>query len=103
MTDAPTYLDKILAAKRARLREVGRVDGRAGVVTDAELDALARSRPCRDFAAALTTGAWPRVIAEFKRASPSLGPIREDADVAHVSSVASKYSSIANRTRARAR
>jgi indole-3-glycerol phosphate synthase len=84
MTDAPTYLDKILAAKRDRLREIGRGDGRPGVWTDAQLDEVARARPCRDFAAALTAGPWPRVIAEFKRASPSLGPIREDADVVEI-------------------
>jgi indole-3-glycerol phosphate synthase len=90
MTDAPTYLDKILAAKRDRLREIGRGDGRpggglgGGVWTDAQLDEVARARPCRDFAAALGAGPWPRVIAEFKRASPSLGPIREDADVVEI-------------------
>jgi len=78
VTDATTYLDRILAAKRARLR----ADRSRGAWTDVQLDGeLAGARPCRDFAAALRGGLGPRVIAEFKRASPSLGPIREDADV----------------------
>lgn len=79
MTDAPTYLDRILAAKRAELAGA-RDDGanRTAAQLRAELDALG---PCRDFAAALRLPRRPRVIAEFKRASPSLGPIREGADV----------------------
>jgi indole-3-glycerol phosphate synthase len=85
MTDAPTYLDKILAKKRAGLRDTARGDRWPGVWTEAQLDAeLAGARPCRDFAAALRSGAAPRIIAEFKRASPSLGPIREDADVVEI-------------------
>jgi len=82
MTHAPTYLDKILAAKRARLRgDATRPDRWPGVVTEAELAEIVHARPCRDFAAALRSGLPPRIIAEFKRASPSLGPIREEADV----------------------
>jgi len=79
MTDATTYLDRILAAKRAALAS-GRSD-RANW-TDAQLQAeLAGLGPCRDFAEALRHPRRTRIIAEFKRASPSLGPIREGADV----------------------
>jgi indole-3-glycerol phosphate synthase len=79
MADATTYLDKILAAKRAALA-AGRHDRTNW--TDAQLQAeLASLGPCRDFAAALRAPSRPRIIAEFKRASPSLGPIREDADL----------------------
>jgi indole-3-glycerol phosphate synthase len=84
MTQAPTYLDKILAAKRARLRDTTRQDRWPGVMTEKELEEVVRARPCRDFAAALRAGLPPRVIAEFKRASPSLGPIREEADVVEI-------------------
>lgn len=79
MTDATTYLDRILAAKRATLASDRH--GRANW-TDAQLDAeLGALGPCRDFAEALRRPTRPRIIAEFKRASPSLGPIREGADV----------------------
>lgn len=84
MTDATTYLDRILATKRAALAS-GRHD-RANW-TDAQLQAeLAALGPCRDFAGALRQPTRPRIIAEFKRASPSLGPIREDADVVAITS-----------------
>jgi indole-3-glycerol phosphate synthase len=79
MTDATTYLDRILAAKRAAL--AGNRHDRANW-TDAQLQAeLASVGPCLDFADALRSPTRPRIIAEFKRASPSLGPIREGADV----------------------
>ncbi len=79
MTDETTYLDRILAAKRAALASSRHEHANW---TDAQLQAeLSGLGPCRDFAAALRQQTRPRIIAEFKRASPSLGPIREDAEV----------------------
>lgn len=76
MSGEGTYLERILAAKRAELSS-----GPGGAVSDRELDrVLAEAGPTRDFEGALREGAAPRVIAEFKRASPSAGTIREGAD-----------------------
>jgi indole-3-glycerol phosphate synthase len=69
-------LGRILAQKALEVSEAqGRVPLR-------DLCALVRDAPPpRDFAAALRGPAVrPRVIAEVKRASPSAGPIRPDAD-----------------------
>lgn len=75
-----THLDRILAAKRAELAQ-----HRGERLTDRRIeDALAGLAPTRDFMGALRQGRAPRVIAEFKRASPSAGPIREGAEVAPI-------------------
>jgi indole-3-glycerol phosphate synthase len=75
-----TYLDRILAAKRAKLAARKREPTSDRTIADA----LASLPPTRDFAAALRHGPAPRAIAEFKRASPSRGPIREGADAADI-------------------
>ena len=80
---ASTYLDRILADKRTEL--AGRRGQRTGAMTDRALDEmLAGLPPTRDFLSALGIGPRPAVIAEFKRASPSRGPIREGADVREI-------------------
>jgi len=75
MSEPGTYLDKILAAKRAELAGARPGPG----VRDLET-ALSGLSPARDFAAALRRGPAPTAIAEFKRASPSEGDIRPEAD-----------------------
>jgi indole-3-glycerol phosphate synthase len=73
-----TYLEAIVAAKRAELADSRKA--RAGAVANGALaDELAELPPARDFEAALRSGPRPRLIAEFKRTSPSAGTIREDA------------------------
>lgn len=77
----PTHLDRIIAAKRAELS----ANRGQGVVSARQLEqTLAGLPPVRDFEAALRQGPAPRIIAEFKRASPSAGPIREGADPAKI-------------------
>ena len=74
-----TVLDRILERKRAEVAELRRA------TPEAELAARARAAgPTRGFARALREGARPRVIAEFKRASPSKGEIRPGADPAEI-------------------
>lgn len=77
----PSHLDRIIAAKRAEL-SARRSDG---VVSARQLEqALSGLPEVRDFEGALRQGPAPRIIAEFKRASPSAGPIRPGADVASI-------------------
>ena len=70
-----TVLDEILERKRAEVAELD---------ADALRSRLAEAPPVRDFAGALETGPSPRVIAEFKRRSPSKGPIRPGAEPAKI-------------------
>lgn len=77
-----TYLDRILAAKRAELAAGRRGSFSSGAMSDRQLEeALAGCPVPRDFIGALRKGPAPQVIAEFKRASPSAGAIREDANL----------------------
>ena len=73
MTDGGTYLDKILAAKRAELEH----DNRTVSALEAQLSGLP---PTMNFMSALRRTIRPCAIAEFKRASPSEGVIRERAE-----------------------
>ena len=71
-----TYLDKILAHKKAEL-----ASARPPNWSSAEIEArLAELPATREFKASLQSGVGVRAIAEFKRASPSEGTIREGAD-----------------------
>ena len=74
-----SVLERILARKREEVALLRRTTG------EPELRARAAdAEPTRGFARALERGPTPRVIAEFKRASPSRGVIRADADPAAV-------------------
>lgn len=70
-----TYLEQILAAKRSRLAR----DREQAVTPRAIEEVLAGLPAPLDFIGALRRGAAPRIIAEFKRRSPSAGALREDA------------------------
>ncbi|NVB42146.1 indole-3-glycerol phosphate synthase TrpC [Pseudenhygromyxa sp. WMMC2535] len=83
MSSDSTYLDEILAAKRAELETA-----RPGNLSNAKLEEeLAALPPCRDLWAALAEGPKPRIIAEFKRQSPSEGVLREGADPRHIAAL----------------
>lgn len=83
MTEQRTYLDEILAAKRAEL-ESGRPENPTLSRIEAELAGLPEPR---DLWTALANGPKPRFIAEFKRRSPSEGVLRENADPRHVATL----------------
>lgn len=83
MSDEPTYLDDILAAKRAEL-ESGRPENPTVSKIEAELAGLPEPR---DLWSALANGPKPRFIAEFKRRSPSEGLLREHADPRHIAAL----------------
>lgn len=70
-----TILDAILVRKREEIAALRRDAGEALL-----RERAAAASPARGFARALREGPRPRVIAEFKRASPSKGVIRKDAD-----------------------
>jgi indole-3-glycerol phosphate synthase len=74
-----TILERILARKREEVAAL-RLDPGESALRSAAL----RAAPTRGFARALREGPRPRVIAEFKRASPSKGSIRADAVPAQI-------------------
>jgi indole-3-glycerol phosphate synthase len=70
-----TILDQIVTTKRRELADA------LARVPVAELERrAARAAPPRDFRAALESGPGVRIIAEVKKASPSVGVIRTDFD-----------------------
>ncbi len=74
-----SVLDKILTVKRHEVAALRESPG------ESELRRRAASADApRGFARALRAGRGPRVIAEFKRASPSKGEIRAGADAAEI-------------------
>jgi indole-3-glycerol phosphate synthase len=83
VNERATYLDDILAAKRAELDRLPPNN----VAESALRSRVAALPPPRDFVAALRSRPKPAAIAEFKRASPSEGTIRADADPRHVAAL----------------
>lgn len=74
-----TVLDEILAHKAEEVAELRRRVGEREL-----LERAAEAPPARGFGVALCSAERPRIIAEFKRSSPSRGAIRPDADPAAV-------------------
>jgi indole-3-glycerol phosphate synthase len=83
MSDQATYLDEILAAKRAELSS-GAHENPSLAQVEAELAGVPEPL---DLWAALATGPKPRAIAEFKRRSPKEGLLREQADPRHIATL----------------
>lgn len=74
-----SIIEEILARKVEEASALRRSVGESALC-----ELVSSAEPARGFAAALRSGARPRVIAEFKRASPSRGAIRPDADPAAI-------------------
>ena len=74
-----TILDRILERKTQEIAALRREAGE-----DALRAAAAEAPPARGFRRALRSASAPRVIAEFKRASPSKGAIRPGAEPAPI-------------------
>ncbi|MFM8579631.1 MAG: indole-3-glycerol phosphate synthase TrpC [Planctomycetaceae bacterium] len=79
MAGVPSILDTILTRKR---REIA--DSRSRLSESEVERRLSTAPPVRDFFAAVAGGPPIRLIAEFKRSSPSAGNIRPGATVQHV-------------------
>jgi indole-3-glycerol phosphate synthase len=80
MTDRKAdILDQIVTRTRLKVAE-----RQMTLPLDKMLARTQTRRPRRPFGAVLTAADGPQVIAEFKRRSPSRGPIREDLQVVHV-------------------
>jgi len=71
----PDVLEKIVAEKHREIEEARRARSFESLA-----EQLSAAPPVRDFAAALRAGSGMRVIAEVKKASPSVGLIRPDFD-----------------------
>ncbi|HZH32488.1 MAG TPA: indole-3-glycerol phosphate synthase TrpC [Pyrinomonadaceae bacterium] len=84
MTDTPDFLTRIIEQKRVRLAHAKSLRSLAAV--RAEALSVREAQGCRSHAlrAALAREQGYNVIAEIKRASPSLGDIRRDAAPADV-------------------
>jgi indole-3-glycerol phosphate synthase len=77
--DKADILDQIVTRTRLKVAE-----RQMTLPLDKMLARTQTRRPRRPFAEALAAKGGPQVIAEFKRRSPSRGPIREDLQVVHV-------------------
>src|SRR3712207_762241 len=83
MTNTPDFLTRIIEQKRVRLERVLSEPARAEEVRDAALRVRGEARP-HALRAALASETGFHIIAEIKRASPSLGDIRRDLAPAEV-------------------
>ncbi len=73
-------LERLYAAKEVALREEEALEPYAAVAAEAERRRSAR----RQFAAALRNSSGPAIVAEIKRASPSVGLIVRELDPAEI-------------------